>query len=132
MTLLNAKTTRPAFGSQLRRAAGSVLWAAALCAGGGRSAAVERGRIGASARRQHQPRSAGAPEGRRLAAQLSKLTADDAAAGDYLGWSVGISGAFAVAGAYGDNLDSDSGPTSNGGSAYIYENVGGAWSQAGR
>ncbi|MCD4825659.1 MAG: FG-GAP repeat protein [Phycisphaerae bacterium] len=47
--------------------------------------------------------------------QDAKLTASDAAEGDYFGYSVGISGGYVVSGAYGnDDSSSDSG------SAYIY------------
>jgi hypothetical protein len=45
--------------------------------------------------------------------QQVKLTASDGAAGDHFGWSVSISGDYAIVGAYGDD--------SNKGSAYIFE-----------
>ncbi len=48
--------------------------------------------------------------------QLFKLTAGDAAAGDYFGWSVAIDGDRAVVGAY---LDSDEGAGT--GSAYLFD-----------
>ncbi len=48
--------------------------------------------------------------------QLAKLTASDAAAGDYFGYSVAISGSTAIVGAYGD---SDAGHIS--GSAYLFD-----------
>jgi hypothetical protein len=47
--------------------------------------------------------------------QLHKLTADDAAASDYFGCSVGISGDVAIVGAYGDDDDGD-----YSGSAYLF------------
>jgi hypothetical protein len=59
--------------------------------------------------------------------QVQKLTASDAAADDYFGWSVAISGDTVVVGAYGDD---DGGGGS--GSAYVFErNQGGAdnWGQ---
>ncbi len=61
--------------------------------------------------------------------QLAKLTALDAAAGDYFGWSVSISGDDAIAGASYDDYDNGS----NNGSAYIFSrNQGGAnnWGQS--
>jgi len=48
--------------------------------------------------------------------QLHKLTAEDGAAGDYLGWAASISGDLAVAGAPGDD---DTGPLT--GSAYVFD-----------
>ncbi|MCD4825170.1 MAG: FG-GAP repeat protein [Phycisphaerae bacterium] len=61
--------------------------------------------------------------------QQVKLTATDTSAGDRLGCSVGISGAYAISGAYGDD---DGGSRSDAGSAYIfYKDQGGAntWGQ---
>ncbi len=56
--------------------------------------------------------------------QQQKLTADDAAAGDYFGRSVSISGDTAIVGAYGDDDgESDSG------SAYVFQFDGGQWVQ---
>ncbi len=49
--------------------------------------------------------------------QQAKLTASDGAANDAFGWSVGISGDYAIVGAYGDD---DKG--SNSGSAYLFAN----------
>jgi hypothetical protein len=47
--------------------------------------------------------------------QQAKLTASDGAAGDYFGWSVSISGDYAIVGAsYDDDKGTDSG------SAYIF------------
>eukprot|EP01046_Picozoa_sp_COSAG06_P033281 COSAG06_NODE_3388_length_5413_cov_5.771359_4_plen_612_part_00 len=56
----------------------------------------------------------------------AKLTADDAAAGDYFGSSVAIADGVAIVGAYGDD---DGG--SDAGSAYIFarDESGGGWSQ---
>ena len=56
--------------------------------------------------------------------QQTKLTASDGAAVDYLGYSVSISGDYAVVGAH---LDDDNGSSS--GSAYIFYNNGGNWQQ---
>ncbi|MDG2053622.1 MAG: FG-GAP repeat protein, partial [Phycisphaerales bacterium] len=58
--------------------------------------------------------------------EAQKLTASDAAAGDYFGYSVSISGDYAVIGA---GWDDDNGYSS--GSAYVYERDGqGNWSEA--
>ena len=56
--------------------------------------------------------------------QTQKLTADDGESGNFFGLSVAISGNIAIVGA---NLDDDSGFFS--GSAYIFTNNGGTWSQ---
>jgi uncharacterized repeat protein (TIGR02543 family) len=56
--------------------------------------------------------------------QQAKLTASDAAAGDYFGRSVAVSGDTAVIGAY---WDDDGGNES--GSAYVFSRNGGVWSQ---
>ncbi|MDD2769794.1 MAG: FG-GAP repeat protein, partial [Methylococcus sp.] len=53
--------------------------------------------------------------------QQAKLTASDAATGDFLGASVGIAGDTVVAGALGVN--------SGVGAAYVYERSGGVWTQ---
>ncbi len=50
--------------------------------------------------------------------QIAKLTASDAAAGDFFGRSVALSSATAIVGAYGND---DAG--SNSGSAYVFENL---------
>ena len=56
--------------------------------------------------------------------QTAKLTADDGAAQDEFGSSVSISGNTACIGAvYDDDLGNESG------SAYVFENVGGTWTQ---
>lgn len=56
--------------------------------------------------------------------QKSKLLAADGQAGDDFGWSVSISGDAAIVGARGDR---DRGIAS--GSAYVFGNAGGAWTQ---
>ena len=57
--------------------------------------------------------------------EQSKLTASDAAAGDWFGTSVAVSGNTAVIGAY---LDDHAGGT-NTGSAYVFVRSGGVWTQ---
>ena len=54
----------------------------------------------------------------------TKITSSDAATGDRFGWSVSISGDYAIVGAY---LDDDNGADS--GSAYIYFRDNGVWTQ---
>ena len=56
--------------------------------------------------------------------EQAKLLASDGAAGDYFGYSVSISGDYAIVGAY---QDDDSG--SNSGSAYIFKRDGPSWSE---
>ncbi len=56
--------------------------------------------------------------------QVAKLTASDAASSDLFGFSVAIAGDTLVIGARGDD---DRGP--NAGSAYVFENVAGVWTQ---
>jgi len=56
--------------------------------------------------------------------QQAKLTAADAAAGDWFGYSVALSGDTAVVGAH---QDDDGGTTS--GSAYVFVRSGGVWTQ---
>ena len=53
--------------------------------------------------------------------QQQKLTASDAAAGDWFGWSVAVSGDTCAAGAYGDNTYS--------GSACVFTRSGSTWTQ---
>ena len=53
-----------------------------------------------------------------------KITASDGAADDWFGWSVSISGDYAVVGA---NADDDKG--TNSGSAYIFKRTGTSWAQ---
>jgi hypothetical protein len=57
--------------------------------------------------------------------QQQKLTASDAAAGDWFGWSVAISGETLVISAYAD----DTLGGTNAGSAYIFVKTGATWSQ---
>ena len=52
--------------------------------------------------------------------QQDKLTADDAAEGDWFGYSVSVSGDYAVVGAYRDADD---------GSAYVFHRTGSTWTQ---
>jgi RHS repeat-associated protein len=56
--------------------------------------------------------------------EQAKLTASDAAASDYFGWSVAISEDYAIVGAYGDD---DGGSSS--GSAYVFEREGTDWTE---
>ena len=56
--------------------------------------------------------------------QQAKLTASDASAGDFFGYSVSISGDTAIVGA---NLDDDAGSSS--GSAYVFVRSGTTWTQ---
>ena len=57
-------------------------------------------------------------------AQEAKLLPSDGAAGDFFGWSVSISGDYAVVGAH---LDNDNGSIS--GSAYVFKRTGTSWAQ---
>jgi len=57
-------------------------------------------------------------------AQQAKLVASDGASGDYFGLAVGLSGDYAVVGAWGDNVAGDSS-----GSAYIFVRTGTVWIQ---
>jgi len=62
--------------------------------------------------------------------QQQKIVAFDRAAGDYFGWSVSISGDYAIVGAYAENEDASSGSTLAGaGSAYIFHRSGETWTQ---
>jgi hypothetical protein len=56
--------------------------------------------------------------------QTAKLTASDGAGKDYFGWAVAIYGETIAVGAWGDD---DFGSAS--GSAYVFEKVGGAWTE---
>ncbi|MEM7789332.1 MAG: T9SS type A sorting domain-containing protein [Bacteroidota bacterium] len=56
--------------------------------------------------------------------ETAKLTASDAAAGDVFGISVALDGTRAIVGA-----ESDDGASLNQGSAYIFERVGGTWTE---
>ncbi|WP_179336660.1 LamG-like jellyroll fold domain-containing protein [Winogradskyella ludwigii] len=57
-------------------------------------------------------------------AEQTKLTASDAAASDYFGYSVAIDGDYAIVGAYGND---DAG--NNSGSAYIFVRSGSTWTE---
>ncbi len=54
--------------------------------------------------------------------ETAKLSAGDAASGDFFGWSVSISGEYAVAGAYQDD-DAEG----SSGSVYVFKKPGGGW-----
>ncbi len=54
-----------------------------------------------------------------------KLTASDGAAYDDFGYSVSISGDYAIIGAYGDDVDGNA----NQGSAYVFQRSGTSWTQ---
>ena len=56
--------------------------------------------------------------------QVAKLTAIDGSTMDFFGWSVSISGDYAIVGAYGDDDNGD-----ESGSAYIFERSNGSWNQ---
>ena len=56
--------------------------------------------------------------------QSGKLTAEDATAGDRLGWSVGLAGSRVVSGAVQADIGGD-----RSGKAYVFEQDGGSWSQ---
>lgn len=63
-------------------------------------------------------------------AQTQKIVASDRAAADYFGWSVSISGNYAVIGAYTEDENvGGSGTMSEAGSAYIFLNTAGTFSQ---
>jgi hypothetical protein len=62
--------------------------------------------------------------------QQQKIVASDRAAGDYFGSSVGISGDYAIVGAYGEDEDAAGSATlSDAGSAYIFVRTGNTWTQ---
>lgn len=58
--------------------------------------------------------------------QAAKLVPDDGVPGEFFGISVGISGANAIVGAYYQKV----GSFNHQGSAYVFSNAGGSWSQA--
>ncbi len=61
---------------------------------------------------------------------IQKIAASDRSAGDFFGSSVSISGDYAVVGAFNEDEDASGGNTkSNAGSAYIFKNNGGTWTQ---
>ena len=62
--------------------------------------------------------------------QTQKIVASDRGAVDYFAYSVSISGDYAIAGAYSEDENASGGATlSNPGSAYIFKNNSGTWSQ---
>jgi len=62
--------------------------------------------------------------------QSKKIVASDREAGDLFGVSVSISGDYAIVGAYNEDQDKTGGNTlSNAGSAYIFKNSSGNWTQ---
>ena len=62
--------------------------------------------------------------------QVQKIVAADRGLDDWFGYSVAISGDYAIVGAYGDYQDaSGANPLSYAGSAYIFKNNVGTWSQ---
>ncbi len=64
-------------------------------------------------------------------AQVYKIVASDRATTDYFGYSVAISGNFAIVGAYQEDENATGGATmANAGSAYTFVNNAGVWSQA--
>ncbi|MEX2535795.1 MAG: PKD domain-containing protein [Trueperaceae bacterium] len=56
--------------------------------------------------------------------EMSKLTASDAAEGDLFGWSVAMSGDYAIVGAIAGN-----GVSSNSGAAYVFRRSGDTWTE---
>ncbi len=62
--------------------------------------------------------------------QLQKLVASDREGSDNFGWSVAISGDYAIVGAQSEEHDEEgNNELSNSGSAYIFENISGTWTQ---
>jgi hypothetical protein len=61
--------------------------------------------------------------------EQAKLTASDAAAGDFFGYSVAISGDTAVVGAFRDDGACPLDPSCNSGSAYVFHRTGTTWTQ---
>jgi hypothetical protein len=62
--------------------------------------------------------------------QFQKIVANDRGGGDYFGYSVSISGDYAIVGAYTENEDATGGsPLTGAGSAYIFKNNGASWTQ---
>ncbi len=57
--------------------------------------------------------------------QQQKITASDGAVDDFFGWSVAISGDYAIVGAYRDDI----GANPDQGSAYVFVRGGGTWTQ---
>ena len=62
--------------------------------------------------------------------QVQKIVASDRAATDFFGFSVSISGDYAIIGAYQEDQDATGGSNmTNSGSAYVFKNNAGTWSQ---
>lgn len=62
--------------------------------------------------------------------EVQKLSASDQDDYDRFGWSVDMDGDFLVIGAYGEDDDvNDANPLSKAGSAYIFQNVAGTWTE---
>jgi PAS domain-containing protein len=62
--------------------------------------------------------------------QQQKIVASDRAANDYFGYSVAISGDYAIVGAYAEDEDASGGATASfAGSAYIFNRSGSTWTQ---
>jgi hypothetical protein len=62
--------------------------------------------------------------------QVQKIVASDRAGADFFGYSVAISGNYAIIGAYNeDENESNTATLENAGSAYIFENVVNVWTQ---
>lgn len=62
--------------------------------------------------------------------QVQKLFASDQDDYDRFGWSVDMDGDFLVIGAYGEDDDvNDANPLSKAGSAYIFQNISGTWTE---
>ncbi|MEX1187608.1 MAG: T9SS type A sorting domain-containing protein [Bacteroidia bacterium] len=62
--------------------------------------------------------------------ETQKIVASDRATNDYFGYSVAISGDYAIVGAYRESQDASGGATlSTAGSAYIFKQTGGIWAQ---
>jgi hypothetical protein len=62
--------------------------------------------------------------------QVNKIVASDRAATDYFGKAVAISGDYAIIGAHAEDEDANGGATlSSAGSAYIFKNIEGNWTQ---
>jgi hypothetical protein len=63
-------------------------------------------------------------------AQEAKIVASDRASGDFFGYSVAISGDYAIVGAYAEDENAAGGATlSRAGSAYIFKRTGTTWAQ---
>lgn len=73
--------------------------------------------------------STGAANGQDIV-EIQKMVASDVGSNDYMGFTVDISGDYAIAGAFQENEDENGDNTlANAGSAYIFERVAGTWTQ---